>query len=357
MTTARNNDVSGGGAAAHAPRQSVSGSKSQQRHGPVLAALDLGTNNCRLLIATPAPEEKQGFTVIDAFSRVVRLGEGLSRHPRLQEDAIARTLEALGLCQRKLRRHAVTHARAVATEACRRAVNGADFLAKANNVLDLKIEVIATAEEARLAMLGCAPLLDQVTPHAIMFDIGGGSTELIWLRLREAKTPELIDHVSLPCGVVTLTEEFGSDRVSDADYATMVTRVRDLLQDFDRRHDIAAALAAGQVQMVGSSGTVTTLAGVLRGLQRYQRSIIDGCVMQVTEAKQVSEQIRVLDFKGRAAIPCIGEDRADLVVAGCAILEAIYDTWPVVQFRIGDRGLREGILTDFMNSLRTHHNG
>ena len=282
----------------------------------------------------------------------MRLGEGLSRQPHLQEDAIERTLEALGVCQRKLRRHAVTHARAVATEACRRAVNGADFLAKANNVLDLKLEVIATAEEARLAMLGCAPLLDPVTPHAIMFDIGGGSTELIWLRLHESGLPELIDHVSLPCGVVSLTEEFGSDRVSDADYATMVARVRDQLRVFDQEHDIAAALAAGQVQMVGSSGTVTTLAGVLRGLQRYQRSVIDGCVMQVTEARQVSEQIRVLDFKGRSGIPCIGEERADLVVAGCAILQAIYETWPVQQFRIGDRGLREGILTDFLQNLR-----
>ena len=263
MTTPKHNDAPGRGAATPAPRHTASGGRHDQ-HGPMLAALDLGTNNCRLLIATPAPDDKQGFTVVDAFSRVVRLGEGLSRHPYLQEDAIERTLEALGICQRKMRRHAVTHARAVATEACRRAVNGAEFLAKANNVLDLKIEVIATAEEARLAMLGCAPLLDPVTPHAIMFDIGGGSTELIWLRLHASRAPELIDHVSLPCGVVTLTEEFGSDRVSDADYATMVARVRDLLREFDRRHDIVAALASGQVQMVGSSGTVTTLAASMR---------------------------------------------------------------------------------------------
>lgn len=351
MTTPNDNATSAKDAVAAVHNTAPKGRRNGRE--PVLAALDLGTNNCRLLIATPNPDEKQGFTVIDAFSRVVRLGEGLTRQSHLQENAMERTLEALGICQRKLRRHNVTHARAVATEACRRASNGAEFLAKANNVLDLNLEVIASEEEARLAMLGCAPLFDAVTPNAIMFDIGGGSTELIWLRLQDGRQPELIDHVSLPCGVVSLTEEFGNDLVSGADYATMVRRVRDQLCDFDRQHNIVAALNAGQVQMVGSSGTVTTLAGVLRGLQRYQRSVIDGCVMLVTDAQKITEQIRGLDFRGRAAIPCIGDERADLVVAGCAILQAIYETWPVSQFRIGDRGLREGILTDLLQSSRT----
>ncbi|MEJ0062714.1 MAG: Ppx/GppA phosphatase family protein [Alphaproteobacteria bacterium] len=321
------------------------------QRAPVLAALDLGTNNCRLLIATPAPNEPQGFRVIDAFSRIVRLGEGLSRHSQLQESAIGRTLEALGVCQRKLQRHAVTHARAVATEACRRAGNGAAFLAKGSKLLGLEIEVIESGEEARLAMLGCAPLLAPVTPHAIMFDIGGGSTELIWLQLNGDGRPALIDHISVPCGVVSLTEEYGGDLVSDDAYAAMVERVRGQLLDFDRKHGISAALKSGQVQMVGSSGTVTTLAGVLHGLVRYQRSLIDGCTMQVAEARQVTERIRVLDFKGRSAIPCIGQERADLVVAGCAILQAIYETWPVIQFRVGDRGLREGILTDLLDEI------
>lgn len=315
---------------------------------PVLAALDLGTNNCRLLIAVPDPAQEQGFRVEDAFSRIVRLGEGLSRQPMLHQDAIERTLEALGICQRKMARHQVTRARAVATEACRRASNGADFLAKASRVLGIPIEMISTAEEARLAMLGCAPLLHPHQPYALMFDIGGGSTELIWMQVGAHGIPSLIEHLSLPCGVVSFTEEFGGDRVPDAAYAAMVERVHSQLQDFSRKHDIAAMVAAGKVQMVGSSGTVTTLAGVLRGLRRYQRSLIDGCTMQVSEARQVTEQIKGLNLAERSAIPCIGQERADLVVAGCAILQAITTTWPVQQFRIGDRGLREGILSELL---------
>ena len=318
---------------------------------PMLAALDLGTNNCRLLVAAPDATQPQGFRVEDAFSRVVRLGEGLSRSAVLHNDAIERTLEALGICQRKMARHNVTHARAVATEACRKASNGAAFLAKASHLLGVPIELIDCAEEARLAMLGCAPLLHGDQPHAIMFDIGGGSTELTWMRVGADAMPELLDYLSVPCGVVSFTEEFGCDRVSDADYGRMVALVRERLLTLDARHGIAALAAAGRVQMVGSSGTVTTLAGVLRGLRRYQRSLIDGCTMQVAEARQVTEQIRVLDFAGRSAIPCIGQERADLVVAGCAILQAIYEVWPVRQFRIGDRGLREGMLLELLGKI------
>lgn len=313
---------------------------------PVLAALDLGTNNCRLLVAVPDYSQPQRFRVADAFSRIVRLGEGLSRNANLQDEAIDRTLEALGICQRKMQRHGVTHARAVATEACRRAINGPAFLGKASALLGMEIELIDSAEEARLAMLGCAPLLHGEQPHGVMFDIGGGSTELVWMDVDKAGKPQLLDHISLPLGVVSFTEEYGSNRVTDDDYAAMVQRVHGLLAAFDARHQIRRRVEEGRVQMVGSSGTVTTLAGVLRGLKRYQRSLIDGCTMQVAEAFAVSERIRQLDFAGRAAIPCIGQERADLVVAGCAILRAIHLAWPVTAFRIGDRGLREGILSE-----------
>jgi exopolyphosphatase / guanosine-5'-triphosphate,3'-diphosphate pyrophosphatase len=315
---------------------------------PVLAALDLGTNNCRLLVAVPDALQPQGLRIDDAFSRIVRLGEGLSRQPVLQPAAMERTLEALGICQRKMARHSVTHVRAVATEACRQAVNGAEFLAQASRVLGATIEMIDTAEEARLVMLGCAPLLHAEQPYGLMFDIGGGSTELIWLRVPAAGQAERVDHISLPCGVVNFTEEFGGDRVSDAAYTAMVQRVHAQLQAFDAQHGIAAAVQAGRVQMVGSSGTVTTLAGVLRGLKRYHRSLIDGCTMRVDEAQQVTAHIKRLDLAERSLIPCIGPERADLVVAGCAILEAIYATWPVQQFRIGDRGLREGMLAELL---------
>lgn len=322
-----------------------------QANPPILAAIDLGTNNCRLLVVEPVPGQTQPFRVIDAFSRIVRLGEGGTLSPRLGTEAMARTLEALTVCREKIDRCQVTHMRAVATEACRRAENGVDFIGLVKNRLGLRLDVISSAEEARLVMLGCAPLLSPEQDHAIMFDIGGGSTELLWVAVNAHGVPSLIDYVSVPQGVVNLTEEFGGDLVSAESYFAMVARMRDALRDFAARHAVATHIAAGRVQMVGASGTVTTLAGVQRGLVRYQRSLIDGCSMSVADVAQVIDRLRRLDLRGRMAVPCIGTDRADLVVAGCAILQAIYETMPVHGFRIGDRGLREGILADLMSGV------
>ncbi|HYE51697.1 MAG TPA: Ppx/GppA phosphatase family protein [Azospirillaceae bacterium] len=314
----------------------------------VLAALDLGTNNCRLLIARPA---RGGFRVIDAFSRIVRLGEGLTRSDRLSDDAMARTVSALKVCGSKMRRRGVTDLRAVATEACRRAGNCGEFLERVERETGIRIEIITSNEEARLALAGCASLLDHRVPRAIVFDIGGGSTEIMWIELVRGR-PRLLDQISLPLGVVNLTERHGGDRVPPEEYRAMVDEVSAGLKDFDERNGIARSVRNGRVQMLGTSGTVTTLAGIKLGLDRYDRSRVDGTWLGLEDARAISGELRDLDFAGRAANPCVGRDRADLVIAGCAVLEGIWERWPVARLRIADRGVREGILAELLARAR-----
>jgi exopolyphosphatase/guanosine-5'-triphosphate,3'-diphosphate pyrophosphatase len=316
---------------------------------PVLAALDLGTNNCRLLIARTQPG---GFRVIDAFSRIVRLGEGLSRCDRLSEPAMERTLAALRVCGAKIQRRGVTALRAVATEACRRAVNCDAFIDLVGRETGIVLETISSVEEGRLALAGCAPLLDPSQPNAVVFDIGGGSTEIMWLELHgPGRQPRLIDQISVRHGVVSLAEHYGGDRVDDETYHAMVGAVTEEIVPFERRNAIRATVEQGAVQLLGTSGTVTTLAGVNLGLERYERSLIDGSHLSIAHALAVTRHLIRLDFHQRAAHPCIGYERADLVIAGCAVLEAICRVWPFERLRIADRGLREGILADFVDRL------
>lgn len=335
-------------AAEHYERRHTS--RWHRRRPHTYAALDLGTNNCRLLIARPAAD---GFRVIDAFSRIVRLGEGIGTSGQLSSDAMARTVEALRICAGKMRRRTVTHARCIATEACRRAANSDDFLDLVRHETDLMLEVIDTQEEAKLALIGCAPLFEGAGDHGVLFDIGGGSTQLIWVRLNQRqgrRHAEVIAATSLPWGVVTLAERFGGDRFTPASYARICDHVTALLEPFDRAHGIAAMVAAGRAQMVGTSGTVTTLAGVLLDLPRYDRARVDGVALDFADIRAVSGHLATLDCDGRAAYPCIGPERADLVVAGCAVLDAICAAWPVGRLRVADRGLRDGMLHGLMQT-------
>lgn len=332
------------------------------------AALDLGTNNCRLLVARPAPTGPgDGFRVVDAFSRIVRLGEGLAMNGTLSEAAMARTLDALKVCAGKIAQRRVAAFRCVATEACRQAGNCAEFLARVHDEIGLDLEIISTAEEARLVVTGCAPLLHARAPYAIVFDIGGGSTEIIWLRRsapRKGHTdshragamprPEIFGSISLPFGVVTFTERFGGVEVTPDIYRAMVAEAEAALAPFEARHRIRSHVAARRVQMVGSSGTVTTLAGIHLALPRYIRALVDGSTLTFDQIARVSGHLAGLDLAGRAANPCVGRERADLVLSGCAILDAICATWPVGQLRVADRGVREGILFDLMQGDFKH---
>jgi exopolyphosphatase/guanosine-5'-triphosphate,3'-diphosphate pyrophosphatase len=314
------------------------------------AALDLGTNNCRLLIARRAGG---GFRVIDAFSRIVRLGEGLGATGALSEVAMERTIEALRVCAGKIAQRHVASGRCVATEACRRATNCAAFLLRVREEIGIEIEIISTAEEARLVVVGCAPLLHPRIPYAIVFDIGGGSTEIVWLRQitprGERRRLDILGSVSLPFGVVTFTERFGGIEVSPSIYRAMIAEAEAALAPFEKMHGIRREVRARQVQMLGSSGTVTTLAGVNLALPRYIRALVDGSILTFDQIDIVSRHLARLDIDGRAASPCVGRERADLVLSGCAILDAICATWPVGRLRVADRGIREGILFDLMH--------
>ena len=343
----------------YAGRARPAGGWSRRRGGTsyrdVFAALDLGTNNCRLLIARPAPE---GFRVIDAFSRIVRLGEGIVASGHLGEPAMARTLEALRICASKMRRRRVTQARAVATEACRRAGNCQAFIERVERETGLALEIIPAREEAELALIGCAPLFDPAVPNALVFDIGGGSTEVAWLELDDARGAwggggrvpgaQLRALASLPFGVVTLAERYGAATGEPAGFARVVEEVHAALAPFRAETRLEPRVVAGEVQMLGTSGTVTTLTGVHLDLQRYDRSRVDGATLDFCTIEGVTDRILAMTLEGRARHPCIGQDRADLVAAGCAILQAICRSWPVGRLRVADRGVREGILFNLM---------
>jgi exopolyphosphatase/guanosine-5'-triphosphate,3'-diphosphate pyrophosphatase len=312
------------------------------RDEAVYAALDLGTNNCRLLVATPSAD---GFRVIDSFSRITRLGEGLHATGQLSDVAIDRTIAALRVCSNKVRRHRRLRARFVATEACRGAKNCDRFVSRVEQETGIALEIISAQEEAQLAARGCGPLLVPGLQYALIFDIGGGSTEVTWLRVgADGTTGRPIDSMSMPWGVVRLAEEYGSGEANPEMFELMVATIRDLLQWFERRHQIGRHLREGRVQMIGTSGTVTTIAGVHLNLERYQRDKVDGKLMAFEEIRAIVGRFSTMSLADLAAHPCIGPERADLVLPGCAIMEAILREWPVGRLRVADRGLREGIL-------------
>ncbi|MCY1670194.1 Ppx/GppA family phosphatase [Novosphingobium sp. SL115] len=314
------------------------------------AAIDLGTNNCRLLIARPSGEH---FVVIDAFSRVVRLGEGLAQTGRLSDAAMDRALAALHVCADKLRKRNVHLARSVATEACRRATNGADFIQRVRDETGIRLNIITAQEEARLAVLGCHILLEQGSGPAMIFDIGGGSTEMVLVETGDT-VPRILDWQSVPWGVVSLTESIGAiadrDDARAAAYAEMRRRVDEGFADFAVRVSPMrnAAQGEGRIRLLGTSGTVTTLASLHLELPQYDRRAVDGLVVPAESMRDISQRLSSMSPAQRIALPCIGRERADLVVAGCAILESILDIWPADRLGIADRGIREGILRSLM---------
>jgi len=315
------------------------------------AALDLGTNNCRLLIAQPTRPGQ--FRVVDAFSRIVRLGEGLGTSRRLSQDAMDRAVEALRICAAKLASRQIRRMRLIATEACRAAENGEEFLSRVTSETGLELEIIDRETEARLAVSGCSSLVGREARSVVLFDIGGGSSEIAVIRIDDSRSSRLANHIthwtSLPVGVVTLSERHGGRDVTPDVFSAMVTEVEGMLAAFDCPPVTAfRRQGAEDFHLIGTSGTVTTLAGVHLDLPRYDRRKVDGLWLSDAEVSAMQAKLLSWDFAGRAANPCIGPDRADLVLAGCAILEAIRRRWPSQRMRVADRGLREGLLTDMM---------
>ena len=309
------------------------------------AALDLGTNNCRLLIARPSPD---GFVVVDAFSRIVRLGEGLAASGRLSDAAMDRAVSALSVCADKLRRRHVSLVRSVATEACRRAANGREFVARVYAETGIALEVISPEQEARLAVMGCHALLEPGDGSALIFDIGGGSTELVLIETANG-APQIVDWYSAPWGVVSLTESEPHDPDGRDQRLAAYARMRERVADaFDGFASSITVRGAAPERLLGTSGTVTTLASLHLGLPSYDRRAIDGLIVPASSMREISGRLSAMSLAERAALPCIGHERADLVVAGCAILDAILDIWPAERLGVADRGIREGILRSLM---------
>jgi exopolyphosphatase/guanosine-5'-triphosphate,3'-diphosphate pyrophosphatase len=320
-------------------------------HGPrwpsrrAYAAIDLGTNNCRLLIARPSAD---GFVVVDAFSRIVRLGEGLTTTGRISDAAIDRAIAALTVCADKLRRRHVALARSVATEACRRAENGVAFIERVYRETGIALDIITAKEEARLAVLGCHALLEPGDGPALIFDIGGGSTELVLVDTA-SPVPTILDWQSAPWGVVSLTESETGDLDDPAERIAAYDRMRARVSEAFATFATRLPRNAPHIRLLGTSGTVTTLASLHLELLRYDRQAIDGLIVPTDAMREISVRLATMSMAERKLLPCIGTERADLVVAGCAILESILDIWPAERLGVADRGIREGILRGLMD--------
>ena len=325
--------------------------------GQTFAALDLGTNNCRLLIARPSED---GFRIVEAFSNIVRLGEGLSQSGRLQERAMDRALAALKICADKIARRRCVKVRAVATQACRSADNGADFVERVRRETGLQLQVITPREEAHLSVAGCINLLDRKADAALVVDVGGGSTELSWVDLKgpgldsgprrfaPGRLP-IKAWMSAPIGVVTLAERYPEDPTNRPGwYRQMVEAMKTAIADCPGAEVVRPAFDLGRAQIVGTSGAITSLAGIHLELKRYDRTRVDGLWMTRGQCEATADKLLALDLEGRARQPCIGPERADLVLAGAAILQAVQELWPCERVRVADRGLREGLLLSLM---------
>jgi exopolyphosphatase/guanosine-5'-triphosphate,3'-diphosphate pyrophosphatase len=310
----------------------------------IYAALDLGTNNCRLLIACPSGES---FRVVDSFSRIIRLGEGISATGCISDAAIERAIVALSICRDKIQLRRAKRLRLIATEACRAASNADGFRDRVASETGIQLEVIDRETEAALAVIGCSPLIDPRGRGAILFDIGGGSTELVRIErdpAEHAPTPRTKAWMSIPLGVVTLAEHFGGRDVTRESYARMVEEVAAHIAPFAAEH----GRDVGDMHLLGTSGTVTTLAGIHLNLARYDRRRIDGVWMGDADVTATVNRLLGMSYHQRASNNCISVDRADLVLAGCAILDAIRQAFPLPRLRVADRGLREGMLVEMM---------
>ena len=332
------------GSLGSAAAPAVGGAASPGQSSGVYAALDLGTNNCRLLIACPTGDS---FRVIDLFSRIIRLGEGISITGRISDAAIGRAVAALSICRDKIRTKNATRLRLIATEACRAADNADSFRNQVAAETGIRLEVIDRETEASLAVIGCSPLLDPYGRGAILFDIGGGSTELVRIERDpdwHSATPRIKAWMSIPLGVVTLAEHFGGRDVTPESYALMVEEVANYIAPFAVEHggDLKG------MHLLGTSGTVTTLAGVHLNLVRYDRRRIDGVWLSDADVTATIARLLGMSYQQRAGNHCIGIERADLVLAGCAILDAIRNAFPLPRLRVADRGLREGMLVEMM---------
>lgn len=317
------------------------------------AAIDLGTNSCRLVVATPTTTS---FRVVETFSKVVRLGEGIINDNQLSSQAMRRTINALKVCRGVINEYSpITASRFVATAACRRAKNVAQFVEMAKREAGIDLEVISSKEEARLSVVGCLPLLNRSIKRVLVFDIGGGSTQISLARVTDNGKTFIEGFVSLPYGVVTISEAFAGHEMSTLEYSTVVERTQAILKEFEEKHHINGAIANQEIQVIGTSGTVTVIGAVHLKLPRYNRSAVDGIAISAPDISATVNKIKTMGAEGRCKHPCIGQSKSDLTLAGCAIIEALTTFWPISEITVADRGIREGILLDMMHSKKNEN--
>ena len=315
-------------------------------------AIDLGTNSCRLVVATPTPTS---FRVVETYSKVVRLGEGIIQDNELSMQAMRRTLQALKVCRGVIDEYMpIAASRFVATAACRRAKNVSSFVDMVKREAGIELEVISSKEEARLSVVGCLPLLNRNIKRVLVFDIGGGSTQISLARVTDFGKTFIEGFVSLPYGVVTISEAFAGHEMSKLEYSTVLERTQSILQEFEDKHNIMDAILNQEIQVIGTSGTVTVIGAVHLKLPRYNRSAVDGVAISAPDIKFTINKIKNMGVEGRCKHPCIGQSKSDLTIAGCAIIEALTTFWPISEITVADRGIREGILLDLMHSKRFH---
>ncbi len=359
---------------AEAPRRR--GPQAALAETDLYAALDLGTNSCRMLIAAP---DGGRLRVVDAFAKSVRLGSGLERTGHLSRGAIGRTLAALEICAEKLDRYHVRNVRLVATEACRRARNGKYFLALAARETGLRLEVIRPEEEARLAVISCAPLVSPLSQQVLVFDIGGGSTELVWLDLSAIEpasraqaivnlemrrgapvrpgAARIVDFISVPLGVATLHDRYADVEDDGARFALMSWYFEEQIAGFKPYLETLSAKEAEGFQMIGTSGTVTTVGAAHLGLKRYDRRKVDGMNLTARAIEEVITRFLRLGPEGRRCDIGLGRDRSELIMSGAAILQTLLRIWPTESMRVADRGLREGMLFAMMSARGAFQGG
>ena len=322
----------------------------QQTGGDNYAAIDLGTNSCRLVIATPTPSS---FRIVETFSKITRLGEGIINNNELSHTAIRRTVNALRVCAGVLEEYQpIVKARYVATAACRRAKNCRYFMDLVKKETGLNIEIISPQEESRLAVVGCVPLLNRNIKRALVFDIGGGSTEVSLARMSNSGRTIIEGFVSLPYGVVTVSEAFPEHDMTDLAYNTIIDRTHKILAEFEEKYHISEDIKNQRIQVLGTSGTVTVLGAIHLNLSRYNRSAVDGLALSAQDVDKTISKIKRMGDEGRKKHACIGMQKADLTIAGCAIIEGLMSFWNISEITIADRGIREGILLDLMHSDR-----
>ncbi|MBE6451210.1 MAG: Ppx/GppA family phosphatase [Alphaproteobacteria bacterium] len=324
--------------------------KKETAPAPNYAAIDLGTNSCRLVIATPTPTS---FHVVETFSKITRLGEGIINDNELSKAAMRRTVAALKVCRGVINEYApIAKSRFVATAACRRAKNCEQFVEMVKKEAGINLEIISSKEESRLAVVGCVPLLNRNIKRMLVFDIGGGSTEISLARITDTGKTFIEGFVSLPYGVVTISEAFPKNEMTTLAYNTIIERTQSMLKEFDEKFDIAQGIQNQEIQIIGTSGTVTVLGAVHLNLPRYNRSAVDGISISGPDVEKVINKIKNIGDEGRRKHPCIGPLKSDLTIAGCAIIESLMTFWPISEITVADRGIREGMLLDMMHSQR-----